>query len=92
MSATAITTTAAPTATETSYDELLKYYGLSAADVLRLKNDDVTVLQLMTEQLVPIALNMYDARELLSIPHISSEEIELFALADLGSEIDEAEQ
>jgi hypothetical protein len=99
MSAAAITATATATAAHTqqppptAYDELLKYHGLSVADVQRLKDNDVTVIDLMTKQIVPIALNMYNASHmLLSMRRISSEEIELFALTDLGDKINDAKQ
>lgn len=37
------------------YDELLKHLGLSREDLRRLQHEDLTVMELMTEQLRPIA-------------------------------------
>lgn len=37
------------------YDELLKHLGLSREDLRRLQNEDLTVMELMTEHLQPIA-------------------------------------
>jgi hypothetical protein len=41
--------------TETAYDRLMATLGLSPTDLKRLQDDDVTVLELMTEKLRPIA-------------------------------------
>jgi hypothetical protein len=41
--------------TRTAYNELLSTLGLSHEDLYRLKNDEVNVMELMTEQLMSIA-------------------------------------
>lgn len=46
---------AAPAPPVQPYDELLKHLGLSHEDLRRLQHEDLTVMELMTEHLHPIA-------------------------------------